>query len=123
MKHFFIFLLILLNINVYDWAWNHTRSTSYFTIYPAWLDLGQTQLTLSGSTGNKYANNVDFYQYELALKDKYGNPIHWKRLELFNQDCGAENGCKTITTNMVDNSWNDVIREVYVWTTNANWVL
>lgn len=110
-------------INVYDWAWNHTRSTSYFTIYPAWLDLGQTQLTLSGSTGNKYANNVDFYQYELALKDKYGNPIHWKRLELFNQDCGVENGCKTITTNMVDNSWNDAIREVYVWTTNANWVL
>lgn len=108
-------------IHAHDWANNYTRATSFFNIYPNDLDIAKSTLTLSGSTGDKYANNSDFYHYILTLKDRYENPIYGKKLAFFNQECWGETWCKTITTNMINNSWSDAIRELIVWwETNTN---
>gem|GEM_PF-7112832 len=46
-----------------------------FNIYPTDLDERKTILTVN-SNRDKYANNSDYYEYTIKLRDKYNNPIY-----------------------------------------------
>lgn len=68
-----------LKFNFSDYLWNTSNyDLPNFTIFPNDLKIINSHLTVS--EGEKYANNSDFYEYTLALKDEYWNPIYWKKI-------------------------------------------
>ncbi len=110
-------------LNSFDWAWNETKATFFYNIYPNDLDVTKTTITVS-SNGDKYANNSDSYIYTLNLKDTYWNPIYNKNIDNIKQDCNWFTGCKTLKTNMIYNSWDDSLIEYdYTTKSDVNWSL
>lgn len=88
-------------INVYDAAQNHARIIMYFEIIP-W-DINVVNSTLSiVERDNKYADNNDYYQYSLLLKDKYFNPIAWRDISNVLQSCVWITNCWELKLDM---SW------------------
>jgi hypothetical protein len=73
------------------------------------------------SIWQRYANNSDYYNYKIALKDKYDNPIYSKNINFINQDINNYTWWKTLTTNETNNSWSDVLIEDWSWKTNNAW--
>jgi len=106
-----------------DFAWNKTKITAYFDIYPN-NNLKPT-ISLSPSTTHwtKYANNFDKYIYTLNLKDKFDNPIYNKNIININQDCNGITWCKTIKVDMVNSSlWDALIENWYLLNkTDISW--
>lgn len=108
-----------------DAVWN-IDNTSYiieFNIFPSteiWIGSIYSNI-VADSNWNKYANNVDEYNYVLELKDKYWNPIYWKEILYIKQNCGYLTWCKVLKQNEVDNSSEDVLNINYPWTTDSDW--
>lgn len=108
---------------VQDKYWNITIEEITFNVYPWDLDASKTELLVS-SNWDRFANNSDFYEYEISLKDKYWNPIYSKELTLINQDCTWITWCLTIKTDMTNPSYptgSDALTEEWSWLTDLNW--
>jgi len=73
-------------LNAYDAANNHTMMVFYFEIIPWDIDVVNSLLSVV-ERDNKYANNNDYYQYSLSLKDTYFNPIAWRDISNVLQSC------------------------------------
>jgi hypothetical protein len=122
-------------ISAYDWAWNETKVTFYYIIYPTdeWLfDLSSRKwpnntpefYTLNKSLDwwDKYANNSDYYQYTLVLRDKFWNFISNKNITNLTQSCNWLSSCEEITFDMVDREWwNATTLTPNKTTTDVNW--
>lgn len=112
-----------IKIVVEDAVWNTQDYIKEFNIYPTTENL-KTHSSISSNTNwDKFANNSDFYTYTLKLRDKYWNPIYWKKIEYIKQDCTDYTNCKTLTENEISNSWVDVLEESWLswYMTNPNW--
>lgn len=93
-----------------------------FIVVPWDLDQNKSSISLIWIDWSKFADNNDFYEYKLILRDAYSNPIYSKRVDLLNQDCWIIPWCKKITTNMVNNSWNSSLKEYnYSDLTSLGW--
>jgi hypothetical protein len=106
----------------FDWAWNETKIISFLNIYPSDLSLSNSSVSMIWSSiWQRYANNSDYYNYKIELKDKYDNPIYSKNIDFINQDINNYTWWKTLTTNETNNSWSDVLIEDWSWKTNNAW--
>ncbi len=108
-------------INYSDAFWNTGIYNTSFTVYPD--DLADTTiLSIDSALWEKYANNNDVYSYNLSLKDRFNNPIHNKEIDYIDQKAWD---WKTITTNMINNSWFDALDEHdFIWVkSNQDWEL
>lgn len=123
-------------IVTFDNYWNSSSKNITFNIFPWDIDISKSFISYNLlESNNKYANNSDFYNYTINLRDRYDNPVYWKRLNSINQDCsGFLDSCLTIRTDMKTylesnyfnlSAWNDALIEYnYSWlTTNFNWEL
>lgn len=93
-------------------------------IHPSNLSQEKSSISLLTSANSKYANNSDYYEYSITLKDDYWNLIKWITIDLLNQDCSWITDCKTITTDMRNNLWNTwydaLIENFYQWLTSTS---
>ncbi|MDD3302386.1 MAG: hypothetical protein PHN31_02445 [Candidatus Gracilibacteria bacterium] len=92
----------ILYICIKDNAGNISEGKENYTIYPNNNITGNT--TLLDTNGSKYGNNSDYYTYKITLKDNYGNPIYGKKILNIEQNCNDFLNCKTVKTDMVDQS-------------------
>lgn len=92
-------------VTITDQAGNSINTTyNNLTIYPADPDASKSSVTLiSPSSDSLYADNTSQYQYKLALKDAYDNPINGKNV-LVNQETNGTAGFKTVKTDMTNPS-------------------
>lgn len=106
-------------IKFIDSAWNEWRKdfNNHFYISPSNPDESNSNLLLLNSLNSKYANNNDYYEYSLYLKDYYNNPIINKSIYKIEQD-----PLNTILTDS-DITWNKAIKENIIWTTDSNWLI
>ncbi len=121
-------------------SWNYQIVFSFFKwtqqlwsvelplfIYPNNLSQTNSSINLISATNSKYANNSDFYEYKITLKDDFWNRIKWLNINYLNQDCSGQSNCKTITTNMINNlwtTWSDaLIEETTTTVTDNQWKL
>lgn len=111
------------NFSVSDSAWNITNWNSYnFTVFPNLPSETTSSIDII-SMWNKFANNSDYYEYKLTLKDIYWNSIYWKEVDFVEQDWE-----KTIKNNMLDFNNPDWEKAIIWWfnnwqNTNSNWEL
>lgn len=107
-------------IKVEDKYWNVNLKEIVFNVVPK--NVSETKSSISYvSSSWEYANNSDFHTFKLTLKDDFWNPVTNKSLIFINQECILV-WCKTLKTNMIDNSWTDALLEYDWWTvSNANW--
>lgn len=90
---------------------NFSEKTMNFNIYPAMFVASGSTLVVD-TDSDKYADFIDNYNYTLVLKDKYGNPIVNKNVDIIDQSCvWALPWCKTLQLNMISNSWGDALDE------------
>lgn len=97
-------------------------------IFPSNISESKSSVTLLTTVNSKLANNSDYYEYKLTLKDDFWNLINWTLIDSINQECLSDIWCKTITTNMINNLWTEwsdaLIEYDYQWiNTDSNWKL
>lgn len=114
----------IIYVKTTDKFWNSRDKTVTFNIFPTDDNLSTKNewiLTVS-SQNDKYADNSDYYEYTLQLKDKFWNAIYDKEISLFDQNCSWSNQCKTIKTNMITSSWDDaIVEDLSNNKTNSEW--
>ncbi len=112
-----------IRLEVFDWAWNHTIANSNFNIYPE--SVSESNVTISSSWWEKYANNSDYYLYKIVLRDQYGNPIKNKKINLLKHDCSwLWDSCYGIKTDQINSNWTDALNIFDFsnwWITNEKW--
>lgn len=112
-------------LEAYDWANNHTQSTSYLNIYPEGISEANISLEYNSDSWDKFANNNDYYQYIFTIRDKYNNPVHDKEMDIIGQDCwDLTSWCLELTENTIDWSWESALLIYDVsnnWVTDVNW--
>jgi len=68
------------NFVLNDWAWNKLLAKATLNIFPGPISQSDSILT-SFDNSNKFANNVDTYDYTISLKDQYLNPIFNRNID------------------------------------------
>lgn len=113
-----------LYIKISDNYNNFTEKNYILNISPNYPDMSKSLLTLL-NPGEKFADNIDWYNYKLELKDKFWNPINNKKVNLINQSCNWYNWCKTLYLDMVNESWDTsfLLNTVNNSILNSNWEL
>lgn len=101
---------------------NKSNKILYFNVYPDSVDESKSIVTLKDTKDTKYWNNYDIYNYELALKDKFSNPVYNKDILSFDTNCTWINWCINLKT-LLWTSWVDSILETFDNKTDTNWVI
>ena len=103
-----------------DNAWNIKEVTKNLLIYPWYLSENNTDIIVSTS-GDKFANNKDVYNYTLILRDEYGNLIYNKELNILEYDVDETH--KKLYTSMINiPSWDLATSFIYNdKQSNDNW--
>lgn len=107
-------------VEVKDEAWNKSTITrnNYITIYPDDISQTNSSINLITAKDTIYANDVNYYLYNITLKDKFNNPIDWKN----------------IYTNSLEQLWNTIWVNMWAWskaliiydnnwTSDSNWII
>lgn len=102
-----------------DAVGNTNMYTKSFTVVPNDVSSIYSTLSRFDSVGIKYANNEDFYQYNLLLKDIYWNPIYNKKI-LSLEHRWEEADFQTITTNTINQTGWPALRQDITWATDIN---
>jgi len=112
-----------LKIDYNDQYWNTWSIDFDYTIKPNLVDISYSSVYLTPGidvTGEKFANNIDNYNYTLELIDWYNNEIYNKTILSLDTKCVWDD-CKTIKTDLWV-WWNDAIIEYNnTWDTDSNW--
>lgn len=103
-KYKFIFI-------AHDWAWNETKVTTIVKLYPDNISLARSNLIPSWDS-DVYANNIDTYDYDLILKDQYGNPIFNRVITEPIQSIVNYNGGKELLLQNLQNT-KSALRYIY----------
>ncbi len=109
-------------VQAFDWAWNHTKITSNYIIYPTDEWLWGTLDLIWNNVWSKYANNIDFYNYETKVYDKYDNIVYNKffsSVSYVKQWCEVSEECKQIDRIVNDASFSDALK---IDSVNIDWV-
>ncbi|MDD2870662.1 MAG: hypothetical protein PHS49_01620 [Candidatus Gracilibacteria bacterium] len=101
---------------------NKSNKILYFNVYPDSVDESKSIVTLKDTKDTKYGNNYDIYNYELALKDKFSNPVYNKDILSFDTNCTGINGCINLKT-LLGTSGVDSILETFDNKTDTNGVI
>jgi hypothetical protein len=83
-----------------DSAWNQARVIMYFDVVPNSID-GNKSYIKTQSRNTVYADDINFYEYELFLKDQYGNSIVWKEVFNLEHNCNGLIWCTDLRQDMV----------------------
>jgi len=119
------------NFVLNDWAWNQLLAKSILNIYPWPISQSESILT-SLDSNNKYANNIDTYDYTISLKDQFSNPIFnrtidsivqsitayswWQEILLPNSSSGLRYDLPSIMQTDADGNISFSLRSLQPWT-------
>ncbi len=107
----------LVDLIVRDDAWNEANRSYPITIYPNDEIISWDLTLVEPALDEIYANNSDSYLYQVTLTGKHGNPLYNKKITGLNQ-AGVEWDFQTITTNMVNGTGVDALKEIFEPITN-----
>ncbi len=112
-----------LHIKATDKYWNEATWAVDFELYADEISTSNTTLSLNDNTirNKMFANNSDFYDYNLYLKDHYWNPIKNKQILWINFNCWTHTWCLDINTRIAS-VWVDALDEsLVIWNTDNDW--
>lgn len=103
-----------------DVAWNITTTSKHITIVPDNVNTSTSLIQLVNSSQKSTLYPWTSYNYQVILKDKYGNPIYWKTMDAISYQWTS-----AIRTNMIDidtPTWSDAYN-IILWntTTDSAW--
>jgi len=108
-----------------DQAGNQSRIIFHFTIIPG--DIDESNSFLIASEANTiFADNSQYYDYSLSLRDEYMNPIAAVDVGDIEHTCSWVADCSLLRTNMSWNtpSWNQALEVLNSDTiSDDNWVI
>jgi len=107
---------VINSVTLTDKAWNQsiTPLNINITIYPR--DIDSLILNRITDANSIYANNTDYYEYELTLLDTYKNPVYGRT------DISIKQVWTTIFTEF-NSSWDRAISLENPWQTDNSWKL
>ena len=90
-------------VSIEDFAGNKSRVGFNYRVIP-W-DIDPTRVVIrTKSRHMKYADNTDYYNYSITLRDNYGNIIPNKEIFNLEHNCNNQPNCKEIFQHMTDGS-------------------
>lgn len=100
-----------------DWAWNSIRVDTIVNIYPDVISQTNSVINTLNSEDTLYANNVDSYDYEVILRDRFENPIFDRIISKPIQSIQGYNLWETI---LLPNSISALKYDIWKNTTDKN---
>lgn len=108
-----------------DHTWNSSVINKYFNVIPwepcvSWNTLTRIDL-LNSNNWELYADNSDFYEYKLSLRDCNWNPIYRKSIESFEFNIDWVTDWKTIYLDSINQTNNYNLNIEWDQITDDNW--